>query len=113
MWCLWCGLWCRCDCGCGCGRDVCVVWHAENPSVSFKSSRVYIQNVTVYAGNTRTCFFNMCACCGYTQRRFERTHRDVLDGHTARWEGVIASSSFQNLPTKGYHLALEVHQRNP
>ena len=28
-------------------------------------------------------------------------------------EGVIASSAYQNLPTLGYHLTPEVHQRNP
>ena len=26
--------------------------------------------------------FNMCAWCRYTRRRFERTHGDVLSGHT-------------------------------
>ena len=36
--------------------------------------RVYIKNVTVYAGTTRTCV-STCA-------RDARTHGDVSDGHT-------------------------------
>ena len=57
----------RCVLCCVCG----VVWHAEN-------LRVCIQNVTVYAGNTRTCF-STCA-------RGARIHGDVLNLHT---EGVL------------------------
>ena len=56
---------------CVCG----VVWHVEN-------LRVCIQNVPVYAGNTRTCF-STCA-------RGAGIHGDVLKGHT---EGRAVSSS--------------------
>ena len=45
------------------------------------------KNVSVCAGSTRTCF-NMCAWCRYKRARLERTHGDVLGGHT--W-GVFSS----------------------
>ena len=52
---------------------------------------MYIQNVPVYAGTTRTCV----ETCRYTRGRFERTHGG---------QGVIVSSAYQNLPTYGYHV---------
>ena len=45
--------------------------------------RVYVQNVSVCAGTTRT---HVSTCvrvvCRYTRARFERTHGDVFSGHT-------------------------------
>ena len=80
-----------CRCGCGCGRGVCVcgvVWHAENPRVQIqKGLRVYIQNVPMYAGNTRTCF-STCACVA-------GIHGDGLNVHTeafkiyTRWSSSV------------------------
>ena len=69
-------------CG-GCGVCLCVLKHDgktwKNPLFGFKKRlRVYIQNVPVYAGTTRTCV-ETCA-------RGAGTHGDVLNPHT---EGVL------------------------
>ena len=48
------------------------------PCVRSKRHRVYWHHVYM-------CL-NMCACCRYTPGRCERTHGDVLDGHTGRRE---------------------------
>ena len=84
--CVLCVVVCRCVCcvWCVCGRGVaCVVWHAENPRVSIQNASVYIQKrPRVYRQHAHT-FFNMCAWCRHTRRRFECTHGGVLDGHTA------------------------------
>ena len=68
-----------------------------------KRFRVYIQNVPVYAGTTRTCV-ETCA-------RGAGTHGDVLNRQTETFwidthgvQGVIVSSAYQNLPTYGYHV---------
>ena len=53
----WCG-------GCACG-----VW-CDTP----KKTRVFVRNVSVCTGTTRTCVFNMCAWCRQTRRRIERIH---------------------------------------
>ena len=58
-----------------------------------KRSRVYIQNVSVYAGTTRTCV-STCA-------RGAGTHQDVLNVHTGSKGWIIGSSAYQNLPTYG------------
>ena len=68
-WCCWCGPVCL----------MCVLRHAEKtwkkPVCGFKKRlRVYIQNVPVYAGTTRTCV-STCA-------RGASTHGDVLNVHT-------------------------------
>ena len=55
---------------------VCAVWCGM-----LKNLRVHIQNVSVYAGNTRTCF-STCA-------RGAGIHGDLLNGHT---EGRAVSS---------------------
>ena len=71
---------------------VCVLRHAEKkrekPVCGFKNAfRVYIQNVPVYAGTTRTCV-STCA-------RDASTHGDVLNLHTgSREEGGWSSPSF-------------------
>ena len=60
-----------------------------------KRLRVYIQNVTVYAGTTRTCVETCARGAGANGGVFEATH----------WlQGVIVSSAYQNLPTYGYHV---------
>ena len=52
-----------------------VVCHAEkHPCVHSKRLRVYVQNVSVFTGTTRTCF-STCA-------RGAGTHGDVLNVHT-------------------------------
>ena len=78
-----CGV-CRCGSGVVGGRGVCLVCvcelrHAEknvekNPIWLQERLRVYIQNVSVYAGTTRTCV-ETCA-------RGASTHGDVLNVHT-------------------------------
>ena len=62
--------------------------------------------------NTCVCTFktsvyghhaHMCAWCRYTRRRFERTHGDVLNGHTGnRWSSPVLFTRI--LPTFGYHV---------
>ena len=81
---------CVCVVWCGVCR---VVWHAENLRVQTqKRLRVYVQNVPVYVGNTRTCF-STCA-------RGAGTHGDVLNGHTGgKGEAVTVNSAHQDLPT--------------
>ena len=77
-----------------------VVWHAEKPPcVDSTRLRVYIQNVPVYASNTRTRF-STCA-------RVAGTHGDVLNLHTGSvlslHTGVITSSAYQEKPMKSSH----------
>ena len=70
-----------------CGVVVCGVvrlgMRKNHPCVDSKRPRVYVQNVTVYAGNTRTCF----SACG----RGAGTHGDVLNLHTVRREELFSS----------------------
>ena len=72
-----------CVCLCVCVR-LCVLKHDEKawknkPELGFNNAlRVYIQNVSVYAGTTRT-HVETCA-------RGAGTHGDVLNQHT---EGVL------------------------
>ena len=57
----------------------CVVWHTgKNPCVDSKGPRVYVQNVPVCTGTTRTCV----TTCG----RGAGTHGDVLNLHTEVFE---------------------------
>ena len=54
------------------------------PCVDSKRPRVYVQNVPVCTGTTRTCFNtytlkHMCAWCRHTRGRFECTHGGVLE----------------------------------
>ena len=86
-----------CVCVCLC---VCVFRHAEKtgekPSIWLqKRLRVYIQNVSVYAGTTRTCVETCARGAGTHGGVFEATHGE---------QGVIVSSAYQNLPTFGYHV---------
>ena len=87
---------------------VCVLRHAEKCGKTRvwiqKRLRVYIQNVTVYAGTTRTC---VSACA-----RGAGTHGDVLNVHTAVRARVIVSSAYQNLPTWGYHVTQRFTKSN-
>ena len=115
---VWCGV-CRCGRGVVGGRGVCLcvcvcvcvrcgtLKNVKNPCVRSKRLRVYIQNVPVFAGTTRTCV-STCArgagAHGDVLRRFERTHGDVLNGPTGGREGVIVSSAYQNSPTYGHHV---------
>ena len=64
---------------------------------SQKRPRVYIQNVSVYAGNTR----NMCACCRHTRGRFECTHGRVLNVHTGVFQ--FATPHTQPQPQRHTH----------
>ena len=50
---------------------------------------------------------NVSVCTGTTRTRVST----VLNGHAAARSRVIASSAYPILPTWGYHLAPEVHQR--
>ena len=57
--------------------------------------RVPIQNVPVYAGNTRTCFSARARVAG--------THGGALNLHTeGQGAEVIVSSAYQEKPTYGY-----------
>ena len=84
----------------------CVVWCVLRGTVK--------NPVCVCTGTTRTCF-NICARdCRHTWRRFDRTHGDVLDGHTeAGGEGREGHRQFC-LP-KFAHIGLsrdpKVHQK--
>ena len=53
-----------------------------SPCVDSNRLRVYIQNVSVYAGTTRTCVSTCARCCRYTRRRFvERCWLEYNEGH--------------------------------
>ena len=61
-----------------CGRcGVCGVARGRPPCVDSKRLRVYIQNVSVCTGTTRTCQVHMFDTCG----RGAGTDGDVLNGH--------------------------------
>ena len=80
VWCcgrvLWCVMLC---CVVSCGAVWCVVCVRPN------RPRVHVQNVSVYAGTTRTCV--------ETYARSASIHGDVLNVHTGRRrEGVVFSS---------------------
>ena len=66
-----------------CGVLLCV-WCDDHPCVDSKRLHVYIRNVSVYAGNTRTCFPTCVRGAGI--------HWDVLNLHT---------EAFLNLHTGG------------
>ena len=55
---------------------------AEDDLSLSHAPRVYVQNVSVFAGTTRICVFNMWAWCRYTRGRFERAHGGFLACHT-------------------------------
>ena len=70
---------------------------------------MYIQNVPVYAGNTRTCF---STCARAHTERFGRTHGDVLDGHMGEQGGGHLQSCLPKFAHVWLSLFPEVHQRN-
>ena len=84
-----CVVLCVCVCGVVCPLNT-------SPCVHSKRLRVCRQHAHM--------LFNMCAWCRHARGRVEWTHRGQ--------GGVIASSANQNLPTQGYELTQEVHQRN-
>ena len=54
-----------------------------SPCVHSTRPRVYVQNIAVYAGRHHAHMLkHVCAWCRHTRTRFERTHWDVLSGHT-------------------------------
>ena len=65
MWCVWCDTL---------KTPVC----PSTTSLCVRSKRP-----RVCRDHAHTCF-DMCAWCRYTRGRFERTHGDVLNGHTRR-----------------------------
>ena len=90
-----CGVCCVFVCGCW----LCTWWWwsvrcgtLKNPCVDSKRLRVYIQNVPVYAGNTRTCV-STCASGAGTRGRIERTHGDVSSGHTGSSPVLLTKKS--------------------
>ena len=92
--CVWCGVVCR------------VVWHAENPVCRLKNAlRVYIQNVPVYAGNTRTCF-SACA-------RGASTHGDVLNLRSEAFLSLHTGGGRQFCLQKFAHVGLSLDPRSP
>ena len=108
-----------------------MVWHAENDSVcTFKTSPCMLA--------TRAHAFQHVRVVPVHTGRSGRTHGEEGGGHrhtptpthctptthtthkrtnaqntTQNTQGGIVSSAHQHLPTYGYHLAPEVHQRNP
>ena len=77
VWCVWLWLWCV----------VCGLARLKNPCVHSTRPRVYVQKrPQVYRHHAHMCF-NMCAWCRHTRGRIERTHGDVLSGHTGWGEG--------------------------
>ena len=92
-----------------CVESVCVgcvlrVWRGlargKNLCVGSKRLRVYRQNALM-------CY-HMRAFCGYTRKRFEPTHGDVLNLHTERRErgGVIFYLSSSSSIPSFYSLSL-------
>ena len=87
-----------------------------------KRLRVYIQNVPVCAGTTRTHALTCARGCRHTRRRLGRTHGDVLDGHTGVLNGRQSTTTthtttttnktknHQKIPHVGLTRASEVHQ---
>ena len=49
------------------------------PCVDSKHPRVYVQNVSVSTGTTRTCFNTCAPWCRHTRGRFECTHGGVFE----------------------------------
>ena len=79
-------------------HGVCAVWcgvtRGKTPCVHSTRPRVYVQDVPVCTGTTRTHVSTCARGTGrHTRGRFERTHGDVLSGHTERREGGEGSSS--------------------
>ena len=75
---------------------LCVVWHRENP----------------------VCPLKTCPCVPAPRAHVETHVRAVpvhtgtfLNAHTAERRRVIVSSDYQNLPTYGYHVVPEGHQK--
>ena len=54
----------------------------NTPVCPFKTSRVYVQNVPCMPAQRAHVLKHVCALCRHTRGRFERTHGDVLNGHT-------------------------------
>ena len=83
-----------CCCGCGC----CVVCGLARlgtrktpPCVGSKRLCVPVQSASVCGGKTPACVVHIRPFSGYTRRRPDRTHGDVLNLHT---EGFSAFSVF-------------------
>ena len=72
---------------CVCG----VVWHVQH------TFRLYIQKRPRVYRHHAHMLKHMCAWCPYTRKRFERTHGDVLDGHTGLFS---VSQTPHNKPTQ-------------
>ena len=106
VWCV--SLWSWCCWWSWCVFSVCVCCgtlkkRRETRMWLLSASVLYIQNVPVYAGTTRTCVETCARGAGTHGGRFERTHQGVFES-THGGQGVIASSAYQNLPTYGYHV---------
>ena len=79
-----CGVWCV---WCVCVACVARLGTRKKKCASSKRLRVSVKNASVYRQNAR--MLNTCArFAGYTRRRLEPTHGDVLNLHTGRREGV-------------------------
>ena len=102
--CVCCGVCCGACCGACCG--VCG-GTLEKPVCRFKTTPcARSKRPRVCRHHVHMCY-HMRAWCRYTRGRVESTH-----GEQAWRRGVIVGSAYQNLPTYGYHLTQEVHQRN-
>ena len=72
----------------------------KTPCVLSKRNRVYVQNVPVCPGTTRTCF-NTCAHGAGTHGDVSNVHTEAFfeSTHDGEGEGLIVNSAHQNLPT--------------
>ena len=93
-----------CVCVCGVHAEKHRVSTQHVPCVRSKRPRVCRQHAHM-------CF-NMCACCRHTRGRFERTHVDVLSGHTEKG-GNHRQFCLPKFAHIGLSRASEVHKRNP
>ena len=104
VWCVVCGVWCVVWCGgvvvWWCGVVCGAAWHAE------KNLRVYIQNVPVCTGTTRTCV----TTCG----RGAGTHEDVLNLHTeVFWTDALVRGGERREKEEGGSPSVLLTKRKP
>ena len=97
VWWSWCCLMCVC-----CGTLKKKTW--ETRVWVQKRHRVYIRNVPVYAGNTRTCLSTCVRGAGTHKDVLERTHGDVFES-THGWSSPVQFTKKSR--TWSSHLATE------
>ena len=105
-WCVWCV--CSCVCVCVCCGTLKKTW--KNPCVGSRTSRVYIQNVPVYAGTTRTCVSTCARGAGTHGDVLNATHGGVLNVHTGTQGIECCLPKFAHVWSSR---ASEIHHKKP